>query len=83
MEFSLWSVRRRSVEWTTETLHQEVSKPRQLLDRIEVARVLNPPKQRRKVLKGNPSIGKLRIGILGIPWTRSPYILELRSPESR
>jgi hypothetical protein len=31
-----------------ETLHQEVSKPRQLLDRTEVARGLNPRKKRRK-----------------------------------
>jgi hypothetical protein len=49
MEFNLWGVHRRSVEQMVETLHQEVSKLRQLLDQTEVAQGLNPRKKRRKV----------------------------------
>jgi hypothetical protein len=36
-EFNLWSVHRRSGEQTVEILHQEVLKPRQPLDRPELA----------------------------------------------
>jgi hypothetical protein len=52
-----------------ETLHQEVSKPRQLLDRTEVARGLNPRKQRRKVPMRGVAIGILAFVKSGITMT--------------
>jgi hypothetical protein len=59
-----------------ETLHQEVSKPRQLLDRTEVARGLNPCKQRRKVPMRGMAIGILafmKSGIMMTGYRKSPW----------
>jgi hypothetical protein len=62
-----------------ETLLQEVLKPRQLLDRTEVARGLNPCKKRRKFPTRGVAIRilvfvKLRITMTGdreSPWLKS------------
>jgi hypothetical protein len=58
-EFNPWSVRRRSVERTVETLHQEVLKLRQPLDRPETAQGLNP--RRQSEVPKESSYQKIRI----------------------